>query len=321
MTILKNSFDKIVPTEKAKTPSDLRFPTFAMVAPFNDSFSNEVLNNIWMQELPPEKRKIDYDKGFQQWMALYSWLASNALVYVIPSMKDLQDQIYIANLGIYIESQDVFIVSNYTSKPRKGEEEIGKKLFALMKYNVQQPPTEFEGEADLKFVKDNIFVGGYGIRSTIECYDWMERQFNIKIIKCLMNDEHQYHFDCMFFPLTNEKALVCTELYRPEDLKEIEKITEIIDVPKDEAYVSFTNCVRCGSNILAASDISGMSMSDEKYMIEASKIERLNHVCSQNGLGLVVFNLSEFNKSGAALSCCVLHLNYVDYQPPLSELL
>ena len=179
----------------------------------------------------------------------------------------------------------------------------------------------FEGEADLKFVRDNIFVGGYGIRSDIEAFEWMEKQFDLNIIKCHITDERNYHLDCQFSPITMDKALVCTESFEPEDLKEIEKVVEIINIPKDEAYCMACNIVRVGANILVSSSLTAMHASDDKYLTEVTKVERLNHICSQNGLGLVCFNLSEFDKSGAALSCMVMHLSFVDYQNEQGEVM
>jgi N-dimethylarginine dimethylaminohydrolase len=317
--LLKNSFDKIVPTEQAQTPSDLRWPTFCMVAPFKDSFNTAVANNVWMKELPPEKQQVNYDKAFQQFMELEQWIAANSLTYLIPNAGQFQDLIYCANIGIYIEPADVIVASNFTSEPRIGEEQVGADFFKRMKYTVLHPPAHFEGEADLKFQRDNIFVGGYGIRTDKEAFDWMEKQCNIQIIKCLMTDERQYHFDCLYFPLTMEKALVCTELFQPADLAEIEKVVEVIDIPKPEAYAMSTNCVRVGQNILVASEMTEMHAGDEPYINEVTKLGRLGQICSRNGLNLVSVNLSEFNKSGAALSCLVFHCNYVDYQSPMGE--
>jgi N-dimethylarginine dimethylaminohydrolase len=177
----------------------------------------------------------------------------------------------------------------------------------------------FEGEADLKFIRDNIYVGGYGIRSDIETYNWMEDNFDIKITKVHMTSEKNYHLDCQFSPITTECALVCTEIMDQKDIKAVEKLVDIVDIPKKEAEAMAANIVRVGSNILVCSSIAEMKESDDSYEIESNKITRLNKACIKNGLGLVVFNLSSFDVSGAALSCNVAHLNFVDYQSPNAE--
>jgi N-dimethylarginine dimethylaminohydrolase len=214
-------------------------------------------------------------------------------------------------------------MSNFTSQPRRGEEIEGREFFESLNYKVIDPPKElhWEGEADLKFVRDNIFVGGYGIRSDKATFEWMESKYNMEITKCHMTSERNYHFDCQFAPLNTQTALVCTDIFDSSDIKAIEKVVDIIDVPEKEAEAMACNIVRVGSNILVCSSISEMKETDDKYEIESSKIARLNKACIKNGLGLVVFNLSEFDKSGAALSCNVMHGNFVDFQSPNGEVM
>jgi N-dimethylarginine dimethylaminohydrolase len=128
-----------------------------------------------------------------------------------------------------------------------------------------------------------------------------------------MTDEKLYHFDCQFFPVTSQKSLVCTKILQPKEIKNIESVCEIIDVSVDDAHAGITNCVRVKDQIMVMSNVTSLQATDKEYLPEAIKVERLNAICAQNGLGLVVFDLSEFNKGGAALSCCVCHLNYQDY--------
>jgi N-dimethylarginine dimethylaminohydrolase len=318
-----SGYDKVVPTEKAKTPSDLRWPTYFMVPPFECNFNVDDPNNIWMQELSEEERKVDYDKAFAQWSELNQFIAANSLTYLIPNSGRHQDIIYCANMGLYVEPEDIIIMSNFTSEPRRGEEVEGKEMFEAMQYKCVDMPKNlhFEGEADLKFVRDNIFVGGYGIRSDYESYQWMEEKFNMKITKCHMTSERNYHFDCQFGPINTDCALVCTDIFDPKDIKAIEKVVDIYDIPEKEAEAMACNIVRVGSNILVCSSISELKESDDSYEIESSKIARLNKICIKNGLGLVVFNLSEFDKSGAALSCNVMHGNFCDFQKEIGEVM
>jgi len=316
----KNAHKK---TKEAKTPSDLHFPTFFMVPPFKSNFASDNPNNVWMKEMSPEDLKIDYDKAFAQWMELEQFVAANSLTYLIPNDTKLQDIIYCANMGLYIETENIIILSNFTSEPRRGEEKVGRKFFEEQGYKCVNPPENlrWEGEADLKFIRDNIFSGGYGIRSDKRTFEWMESKYNMKITKCHMTSERNYHYDCQFAPITTQKALVCTKIFDKPDIKELEKIVEIIDIPEDEALAMACNIVRVGSVVMVCSGISAMKASDESYLVENSKIERLNHICSQEGLGLKVFNLSEFDKSGAALSCNIMHGNFVDFMFPNGEVM
>ena len=78
-----------------------------------------------------------------------------------------------------------------------------------------------------------------------------------------------------------------------------------------------TNSVRLGNTILCASNISELSKTDELYYQEHHKITALEKICANEGLEPAFFNLSEYMKSGALLSCMVLNLNYVDYKKSL----
>jgi N-dimethylarginine dimethylaminohydrolase len=301
-----------------ETPSQLPISSYVMNFPFSLDTKNP--NNIWMNELSEEELKVNRPKAYKQFMDLYNFLAGNSLVYLLPSYGNYQDQVYVANLGIYlphIEDSNNIILSNYTSKPRRGEENVGEDFFNLMNYKTHKCPYYWEGEADLKFLRNNVYIGGYNIRSNVEAYKWMEENFKMKIIPLEMVDEYLYHLDCSVFPINNNKTIICTELYKPDEIKQLEEYTEIIDINIDEAYSGITNSVRMGNMILCASNISELKKTHEYYDYEKNKIEILEKICSNEGMEPIIFNLSEYMKSGAMLSCMIFHLNRVDQNKKL----
>jgi N-dimethylarginine dimethylaminohydrolase len=97
----------------------------------------------------------------------------------------------------------------------------------------------------------------------------------------------------------------------------LEKHTDIIDVTVDDALGGMTNSVRLGNMVLCASNISELKKSHEYYEGEKHKIESLEKICSDAGMEPVIFNLSEYMKSGAMLSCMMMHLNRVDHNKSL----
>jgi N-dimethylarginine dimethylaminohydrolase len=300
-----------------ETPSQLQQQSYIMNFPFSLSTSDP--NNIWMQELTDDELQINKPKAYKQFMDLYNFMSGQSLVYLLPSEGSFQDQVYVANLGLqlpHIKDENHILLSNYTSDPRKGEELVGEKFFQQMGYKTHISPFKWEGEADIKHLYDNVYIGGYGIRSNIKTYEWMEENFDMNIIKVAMVDEYMYHLDCSIFPLNHDKTLVCTELYDPKEIKQIEQYTEIIDVDVDDALGGMTNSVRLGNMILCASNISELKKSDELYL-EKHKIKSLEKICSNEGMEPVIFNLSEYMKSGAMLSCMVMHLNRVDHAKSL----
>ena len=301
-----------------ETPSQLPIPAFVMNFPFTLDTSNP--NNIWMQEMETKDLKINKGNAYRQFLDLYQFVAGNSLVNVLPTYGNYQDLVYVANMGIYlphIKDSNNIILSNFTSEPRQGEEKVGKPFFDLMGYQTHMCPFKFEGEADLKYLHDNVYIGGYGQRSDIQAFEWMEKEFDMNIIKIEMVDEYLYHLDCSIFPLTKEKTLICTELYTPKELARISQYTNIIDISVDDTYNGIANSARLGNMILCASNISELTRADENYEAEKQKIESLEKICFNEGLEPVFFNISEFMKSGAMLSCMLMHLNYVDLNKSL----
>ena len=280
-----------------------------MNVPF--SLSTNGCNNIWMEELSDEARTINLPKAINQWLSLYNFIAGKSLVYLIPSKLGLQDQVYVANLGIVLPHlSNVAIVSSYRSELRDGETKEGLEFFKSLGFDTHLSPKYFEGEADLKHLNNNIYVGGCDIRSSKEAMEWFEKKFNMKVIKLKMSNPYLYHLDTVLFPLSTHSAMLCTGVLDKNTVSEIEKHTKIIDVPEKYAMYGITNSVRVGKTILCSSNIKELKVTDEDYKLEREKNNFLETICAQEGFEPIFFNLSEFIKSGAMLSCCVMRLNY-----------
>lgn len=275
---------------KAETPSSLRTQVFLMNYPL--SVSNAVANNAWM--IPDQQGQYDLDKAGQQWMSLYQALSTHSIVYLLPGHGNLQDLPFVANVACFLphRAHDTIVLANFASAPRVGEEEIARRFFGEWDYLVMQPPHCFEGEADLKWVRDNVYIGGIG-RSSKLAYRWMRDQFSMDVVDIHLTDPKLYHLDCVFAPL-GDKALVNFSVITRADLKKLERVIEIIPVPKEHAYDGWTNSLRIGSTLYHS----------------PARLSTFDKLLEQHGFGLRTFDLSEFDKSGADLSCLVMHLNY-----------
>ncbi len=302
--------------DRPQNPTQLRRPSFLLNFPF--SYSTEVANNAWMQDLDDEAREPDYNKAMVQFLELYRFLASEGLVYLLPSPRgrSLQDLVFTANLGIvleHLEDRSTAVISNFTSEPRRGETEVGTAFFEAMGYDVHVAPFRFEGEAELKHLHDNVYVGGYGIRSERAAYDWMEREFDMEIVKVRETDDFLYHLDCTVFPITREDTLVCTEMFEKEELNALERQTNVIDVSVDDCYQGICNSARLSNTILNSSRIHELKKGTDDYRNELNKNRRLEDIATDLAFEVSYFNLSEYEKGGALLSCMVLHLNRYSY--------
>lgn len=307
-------------------------PSFMMVMPTHANAEENNKNNVWCdgENQNEEDLVIDGEAAFGQWFELYSFLAQQGLVTLMPSpaqMEGLADHVYAANSGIIIK--DTYVVSKFTSEPRTPETPVIEQFMKTTGIKVVVCPFEFEGEAEMKYIGllngKQTFIGGYGIRSTKEAYEWMEKEFDINVIKVKMTDDKLYHLDCSIFPivtsndLANQKAeiLCCTEVFSNKDLEMIQKYCKCVNVPLNLAYYGITNCVRVGSYILCGSDFYDIDPDVdgiEVYETERDKNQFLEDVASEYGMEVIFFNLSEYAKAGACLSCNICHLNRYSYE-------
>lgn len=301
---------------RPKTPTELDLPAYLLNAPF--SYNTTIANNKWMEDYGSiGARAIDFDKAFLQWADLYSELAADGLVYILPTPinSQHQDLVFCGNLGIVLPhtNDPTVILSTFNSKPRRGEEIIGKTFFTMMGYTIDILPYFFEGEAELKHLRDNIYVGGYGQRSQVEAYGCMEEKYGMDILTLEEVDEYFYHLDCTVFPVTKSDTLVCTNMFTKKELSKLEKVTNVIDVSEDNCMQGITNSVRVGNTILNASNIHELKQTSDDFKLERAKNKRLEELAADLALEVKFVNLSEFLKGGALLSCMVMHLNRVSY--------
>lgn len=294
------------------TAATLPRPSFLMCPPF--AHETLVANNIWMNEYAEGERDIDGKLGLAQFLALYNYIAAEGLVYLLPTPphSGLQDQVFTANLAFvpeHIEGRNTVIIANYTSEPRRDEALHGKAFFEAMGYETVVAPYRFEGEAEIKHLHGNVYIGGYGERSDRRVYDWMAERFGMRVIPVEETSPYFYHLDCSIFPLSRDETILCTKLFRPEEIKAIERETGIIDLSEEVTFNGACNSLRLNNIILNASNIQDLKAGTEYYQDEIRKNRAMEDICAARGLEVAFFNLSEYMKSGALLSCMVMHLN------------
>jgi len=277
--------------------------------------SAEVANNQWMHDLSAKERAVDVAKAQAQFFNFYTLLTEECLVYLVPPRRGLQDQVYISNAGAILPHlhKKLFLLSNFRAKGREGEEFEAAFLLRKLGFECQRLPYFFEGEAELKWLRDNIYFAGYGTRSSLQAIEWIASTFDAKIIPVEEKDPYLYHLDCSILPLAKDLVVAYTGGIPKAAIKEIEKYATIIPVTKRLAYAGVTNCVRIGYTLFASSCLTELPSKHPafpKLQDEQDKDHFLEDVCQDYGLELVLVNLSEMLKSGALLSCCILHLGY-----------
>jgi len=79
-------------------------------------------------------------------------------------------------------------------------------------------------------------------------------------------------------------------------------------------YSGICNSVRLPRAVLNSSHIHLLKAGTETYAQEVQKNRKLEDIASSLALDVSYFNLSEYHKSGALLSCMVMHLNRQAYK-------
>lgn len=282
------------------------------------SLSTQEPNNAIMEGLEGEERRIDMTVAMAQFLEAYRFISQHAVVYLLPSRPGLQDQTYVSNLGTALPHREAeIVVSRFRSAPRVGEAAVGFEFFKLLNFAVHSPPSQFggeplyfEGEADLKHIRDDLYVGARDLRTSESALRWLGERFEMEILPFPIRDPQLYHLDCCLLPLDAETVILCTDVAEPAALKAIEQRCEVIPIDLEGGYSGITNSVVLGKLLICDTTIATIRKSDPWYDRERLKMDTLERISSQQGLELKRLDMAEFYKSGAALSCMVMRLNH-----------
>ncbi len=291
-----------------RPPYSSGLPIILMSAPF--ALSTDAPNNQSMRDLPDDRRAIDVARADRDFHRLYRELAEEALVYLLPSTPLLQDQLYTANLLVVPPHlPDTAVIANLASPPRRGESMPGRAFLSELGYDIVQSPKYFEGEADLKHLRDNVYVGGYGSRTTMSALRWFAARTDAYVVPFELTNPYLYHLDCVVMPVSSQACVVCVDACPPETVDTIAKFVDVLPVDLDLALAGVTNSVVVGRKIICGTPRASLPAQDERRAVEDRKVAFLESVCDATGRELVELPVGEFTKSGAALSCLVAHLS------------
>ena len=282
-------------------------PEYLMCAPHY--LSNTVPNNPMMADLARHFPQVDRAAALAQFESVRHFVCRYAQVQLLPPVDGLQDLTYVSNLGICVQQETTrtIVLSNFRSEPRRGEEQVGGRFFRARGLHALMAPPYFEGEADLKRLGPACYVGAYGLRTSREMLRWFARRFDVEVIECELTNPYLYHLDCVLMPLGDE-LLVATEQVRPDTLRELEKRIGIVHVPTRAALAGATSCLQLAGQLLCDDNRALFAQLPELHAFEQEKLQFLEALCPTRKLTLVPFQMTEFIKSGASMSCLFMTL-------------
>jgi N-dimethylarginine dimethylaminohydrolase len=295
-------------TESAEEREIPPISEFLVCAPYY--LSTREPNNKLMEDLASRFPRVDRRLAFQQFHDVYKFVSDTALLHILPSVSGLQDQVYVSNLGIVMGSgtERTVVLSNFKSAPRRGEELIGQRFFEGLGLRTEMAPAYFEGEADLKVIAPSTYVGAHGMRTCLQALRWFRNRFDVEVVECELTNPYLYHLDCVLFSLSETELLAATDWLCPSTLKSLERVADIVHVPTKAALAGATNCVRIQNHIICDDNRRLFADLPELHQNEEEKLTFLGELCERRKLSLKTFEMTEFVKSGAAMSCLFMRL-------------
>lgn len=262
--------------------------------------STDIPNNVFMQG----REEADVPRAMNQWDRVAHILESfGCELYEIPPEKGCQDQTYTANVCSFIHP--FAVMAKYKAPGRDCEIEPAKKFLQEKGYNCIQPDDYFEGEADLKLWKPGMYFGGYGLFSTNEAFDWIEKKCGVEIIRLHEINPKGFHLDCELLVIDDENFMVTKNSLAPESIARLQKLGNVIFTPDGCDTCGCTNGIFIREKHLY---LSGAFNPEIPEYRKAS--EWLLEEMDKYGYTVVFVDVDSYNASGADLSCTAANVTF-----------
>ncbi|MBI4009366.1 amidinotransferase [Candidatus Gottesmanbacteria bacterium] len=252
-----------------------------------DYFDIEYEINPWMHK----ENQVNHSRAMKQWQVLYdAYKEYGVEVELIEQIKGLPDMTFTANGGIV--SGNTFVVNKHRFKERAGEERYFEEWFKGRGFKTYRLKYFQGGEGDALFFRDILYMG-YGFRSDRESHDEVAQILGIKTISLRLIDPYFYDFDTAFCPLGDKAVLYYPLSFDPPSRKKVMELPGAIAMTKIQAESFIGNSVLVGDILFA-----GYKDSDLE--------EKLKPL----GIGIKMFDMSEFKKSGGGIKCLTLYMDH-----------
>lgn len=250
------------------------------------AYDIEYVINPWMDMENQPNRRLAHE----QWRSIYeTYLKLGVEVETIEQVKGLPDMVFTANAGIV--KGNTFVSGNYRYKERKGEEMYFQKWFTDHGFTVKKLNYFQGGEGDALFYKGTLYLG-YGFRSDIKAHEELKEALGVSVVSFLLTDPYFYDFDTTFCPMGDRGLLYYRDGYDEKSKEIAASIDGAIPITKEQAANFVCNSVYVDGKLLI-----GYLDEDLKKKLFTLDIEP------------ILFNMSEYKKSGGGIKCLTLYLD------------
>ena len=275
-------------------------------------YSAALPTNAWMEDSDPADLAIDSAVAIREFHELYRFVAQSALVYLLPGDATRPRQVLVAGAGfvpVHLNQRNLAVLPGAQSEIRAANMPPTAHLLASLGYETLTTPFNFGGESEIRHLRDNVYIGGFGTGTERGTYAWMREHLAMRIVEIEQVDPYLLQLNNIAFPISGNEILVCTEVLSEAEIADIEKVANVIDVPVDLAYAGACGGIRMGDCVLNSTSLPSLKKGNEDYRFEVAKHKLLEKLCAARSLDLRFFHLGQFDKCGALLSDLLMTLN------------
>jgi N-dimethylarginine dimethylaminohydrolase len=260
-----------------------------------DHFRIEYAINPFMLEPNGRLRKVDKYRAKIQWNTLKALYQELGLAMeILESDPEHPDMVFCANQMLPIiepSGSKSVVLGRMNSPERQGEVKHFRhwaESQGLTIYQVTDFAFEGAGDAIWNFETMELF-GGYGFRSDVRVYDFIEKLIQRPIQRLELCDPNFYHLDTCFAILNGDTAVYVEEAFDRDGLRTLtNSFKNLIRIGREEAISTLAaNCFSPnGKDVLINAGAKDLSQ----------KLRRLGFIIHE-------VDTSEFNKAGGSVFC------------------
>jgi N-dimethylarginine dimethylaminohydrolase len=229
--------------------------------------------------------------GFNKNMAIDQWNSFcdrikefGAEVLQVKPREDLPDMTFTSDNGLFLKSENIFVVSNHKHEERSREQWWFHEFFFNRNASIITTANYFCG-SDAVFFEDTL-IGGYGFRTDKELYDEIRPLLDKDPIVVKLVNPYFFTLNSCFCPLNNSDYLIYEDAF-----DEFPSLGRKISVPGVEAKNFACSSLVIGNKVLISKNCP----------ITCEKLKEF-------GYEPVELEMSELMKSGGACKALALEI-------------
>ncbi len=244
--------------------------------------------NPWMHP----GRPVDAGLACRQWNALRRTIEDlGHAVRVVEPGAGLPDMVFAANSALVVG--DRVVAARMATTERQGEEALYRSWFASEGVgDVLVPRHVNEGEGDFVVVAGRV-LGGFGFRTDRRAHREVQQWLGRPVISLRLVDPARYHLDLALAALDDDTIVYSPDAFDPSSAGRLARLFP------DALVARHPDARRFGMNLL----------SDGHHVLVPASASGMAPELCERGYEPVSVDVSELEKAGGSVKCCVLELH------------